>query len=247
MFNLEQSIAEWRRQMWAAGLKSPAHLDELECHLRDDIEQEIRTGADEATAFETAVQRIGRPGPLGKEFMKTNHFKRPLWQKLKAFILGARSTSISAMDNFEPAALQTLQLAPDQARHFNHDFVGTEHILLALTRSSSQALRNVMQKLGVREEILRQEIERFVPTGPIVVTASKIPYTPRARKSLRLAAEEAKNLRQPCVRAEHIFLGLLREGSGVAAIVLKNLGVRLETARAEILKEIDAHPDAGCA
>jgi hypothetical protein len=240
MFNLEHAIAEWRREMLDAGIKAPVPLDELESHLRDDIEHQIKSGAAEAHAFEMAVQRIGQAVPLKKEFMKTSGFKKKVLRILKALTPAGGKASLPALDQFEPAALKTLQLAPDEARHFNHDFVGTEHILLALNRSGSKALVNVMQKLGVQDEILRREIERFVSTGPVAVTAAKIPYTPRARKSLKLAAEEARKLNEPHVRAEHIFLGLLREGGGVAALVLKRLGVRLETARAEILKEMNA-------
>jgi len=245
MFNLEQAIAEWRRQLRAVGIKSRAFLDELESHLRDDIEPQVRTGADESRSFATALERMGQPAPLKKEFMKTSNLKTKLWRTLKAFVPGAREVRLPAIDNFEPAALQTLQMAPDEARRFNHDFVGTEHLLLALTRSGSKAVANVMQKLGAGEEILRREIERIVSTGAATVTAPRIPYTPRARKSLRLAADEARKLNRPHVQPEHIFLGLLREGSGVAALVLKNLGVRLETARAEILKEMGASSSAG--
>lgn len=244
MFSLETAIAEWRKQMLAAGIKTPVPLDELENHLREDIEQQMHAGADEARAFEIAVQHIGQPAPLKKEFMKTVHFKWLLLQKIKCF-LGIRTASLPEVDTFAPAALQALQLAPEEARHFNHDFVGTEHVLLGLARSDSKSVSNVMQKLGVRSDALRVEIERFVHTGTIAVTAANIPYTPRAKQALQLAAEEARKLNQPHIRAEHIFLGLLREGGGVAALVLKNLGVSLEGARAEVLKEASAHPGAG--
>jgi hypothetical protein len=244
MFNLEQSIAEWRRQMLAAGIKSPVPLEELECHLREEIEQQIRAGADEARAFQIAVLNIGQAAPLKKEFMKTGNFKSVLWQKVKS-VLGIRTVSLPALDTFEPAALQTLQLAPAEARHLNHTFVGTEHLLLGLIKSGSKSVSNVMQKLGVKSDALLREIEQFVPVGPAAVTAAEIPYTPRAREALQLAAVEARKLNQPHVKAEHIFLGLVREGGGVAAIALKNLGVRLETARAEVLKEMTAHPEAG--
>jgi hypothetical protein len=245
MFDLEHAIAEWRRQMLAAGIKAPVPLDELESHLRDDIEQQTRTGIEEARAFERAVQRIGHAAPLRKEFMKTNNFKRVILRQLKALFSRGSEVPLPATHNFEPAALQTLRLAPEEARSFNHDFVGTEHILLALIRSDSKALVNVMKKLGIRNEIVRREIERVVSTGAMAVPAPEIPYTPRARKSLKLAGEEARKLNQAQVRAEHIFLGLLGEGSGVAAVVLRNLGVRVETARAEILKEMNARPNAG--
>jgi hypothetical protein len=244
MFNLDLAIQRWREQMLAAGIQSPEPLDELECHLREDIEQQTLAGTDEACAFQMAVQHVGKAVTLKKEFMKTGNSKLVLLRKLKSF-LGIKEAPFPATDDFEPAAKQTLELAPEEARHFNHTFVGTEHILLGLTRSGSKSVLNVMQKLGVTSDALRGEIERFVSTGPMAVTATTIPYTPRAREALQLAAEEARKQNQYHVKAEHIFLGLLREGGGVAAVVLKNLGVRLESARAEVLKEISTRPEAG--
>jgi hypothetical protein len=245
MFNLEKSIAEWRQQMLAVGIQAPVPLEELDCHLREDIAQHVAAGMDEASAFEQAVRQIGEASPLRKEFMKTNSPIRTLLRKLKSFVLGAREIPLPALEQFEPAAQQTLTLAPEEARQFKHNFVGTEHLLLGLTRSGSRTVTNVLQKLGVSANLLRMEIERLVPTGPLATAAGQIPYTPRARQALQLSAEEAHRLNQSRVRPEHIFLGLLREGSGVAALVLKNLGVRLESARAEVLKEMRAHPEAG--
>ena len=231
--------------MLAAGIKSPAPLEELEAHLREDVEEQAKSGHSEAEAFETAVRHIGQAVALRKEFMKTSNSKAVFLRKLKSFILGVREVPFPSLEDFEPAARQTLDLAPEEARHFNHNFVGTEHVLLGLTRSGSKTVSNVLQKLGVTGDALRVEIERFVSVGPAPVTAHDIPYTPRARQALQLASEEAQKLNQHHVRAEHIFLGLLREGGGVAAVVLKKLGVRLENARAEILKEMTAHPEAG--
>jgi len=244
MFNYEKAIARWRRQMRAAGFNSPVPLDELENHLRDDVEQQVRAGTDEARAFAAAVQRLGPPAPLQREFKKARAFKTTLLRKLKAFLSGPGETPFPDLAAFEPEALQALQLAPDEARHLNHDFVGTEHLLLALSRSGSKPIAHVLQKFGVQTETLRLEIERIVSTGAIAVTAPTIPYTPRARKSLQLAAAEARKLNQPHIRAEHVFLGLLLEGGGVAALVLRELGVRLDTARAEILRQMPSHPGA---
>jgi hypothetical protein len=204
MFNLEQSIVEWRQRMLAAGIQTPVPLEELESHLREEIEQQIRAGADEARAFEIAIQNIGRAAPLKKEFMKTANLKWMLWQKVKS-LFGFRD--VPALDTFEPAALQALQLAPAEARHLNHNFVGTEHLLLGLTKSGSKSVSNVMQKLGVKSDALLKEIEQFVAIGPETVTACEISYTPHAREALQLAAVEARKLKQSHVKAEHIFLG----------------------------------------
>jgi ATP-dependent Clp protease ATP-binding subunit ClpC len=164
---------------------------------------------------------------------------------LKYSLLGVGEIPLPALDNFEPAAMRSLELAPEEARHFNHGFVGTEHILLGLTRSESKSLSNVMRRLGVSSEAVRLEIEQIVTAGTGGCVPIHIPLTPRARQALRLAAQEAKSLSECQVRAEHVFLGLLREGGGVAAMVLKKLGVRAENARAEILKEIRALREAG--
>jgi hypothetical protein len=238
MFDLELAIAQWRQQMLAAGVKAPVPLEELEAHLREDIEQQVRAGTEASRAFEIAVRHIGGAVELKKEFKKTGNAKWMFLRKLRGFLLGAGEIPLPALDNFEPAARRTLELAPEEARHFHHTFVGTEHILLGLARSESKSLSNVMQRLGVSTAAVRREIEQIVTAGTGASTLTTIPFTPRARRALRLAAQEAKGLSDRQVRAEHVFLGLLREGGGVAAMVLKKLGVRAENARAEILKEI---------
>jgi len=243
VFNLEQAIARWRQLMLGAGIQAPVPLEELECHLREDIERQVRTGIEEERAFELAVQQIGQAVELNQEFMKTGNAKWMMLRKLKGFLLGVPEVPLPALDNFEPAARQTLKLAPEEARQFNHDFVGTEHLLLGLTRSGSKTLLKIMQQLGVESEAVRLEIERFVSVGAVAASATEVPFTPRARQALQLAVEEARKLNQRHVKAEHIFLGLLREGSGVAAVVLKALGVQLERARAEILREMSTHPE----
>jgi hypothetical protein len=244
MFDLEKSIAVWRQQMLAAGIQAPVPLDELECHLREDIAQQVAAGMDEARAFELAIRQIGHAAPLRKEFMKAKSPIRMILWKLKSFVLGAREIPLPATEEFEPAAQQALTLAPEEARQFKHDFVGTEHLLLGLTHSGSRTVTNVLQKLGVSVEVLRVEIERLVGAGPVGADTREIPYTPRALQALQLSIQEARGLNQPRVRPEHIFLGLLREGGGVAALVLKNLGVQLESARAEVMREMRAHPEA---
>jgi Clp amino terminal domain, pathogenicity island component len=243
MFDLETAIANWRKQMLAAGIQSPVPLEELESHLREDVEQQVRSGTIESQAFHIAVQRIGQALTLKKEFMKTDDIKGTFLRKLKRFLLGPGDAPLPAVEDFAPAARQTLELAPAEARRFHHDFVGTEHILLGLIQSGSKTVGNVMRELGVDSEAVRLEIGKIVSMGPVHEITSKILLTPRAREALQLATEEARKLSQPRVKAEHIFLGLLREGSGVAALVLKKLGVQIGSVRMEILKELRANPD----
>ncbi len=143
------------------------------------------------------------------------------------------------MSNFTPRAQQVLALARKEADRFNHNFVGTEHLLLGLIKLGQGVAVNVLQKMGLDLETVRLEVEKQVGTGPDQKQVGNIPYTPRVKKVLNLASKEAKNLAHTYVGTEHILLGLLREGEGVAARVLKNLDVDIEQTRQEILRELD--------
>jgi ATP-dependent Clp protease ATP-binding subunit ClpC len=147
--------------------------------------------------------------------------------------------SDEAMSNFTPRAQQVLALARKEADRFNHNFVGTEHLLLGLIKLGQGVAVNVLQKMGLDLETVRMEVEKQVGTGPDQKMIGNIPYTPRVKKVLALASKEAKALNHTYVGTEHILLGLLREGDGVAARVLKNLDVDIEQTRQEILKELD--------
>src|SRR5687767_10800003 len=156
--------------------------------------------------------------------------------------------SEEAMNNFTPRAQQVLALARKEADRFNHNFVGTEHLLLGLIKLGQGVAVNVLQKIGLDLETVRMGVEKLVGTGPDQKMIGNIPYTPRVKKVLALAAKEAKALNHTYVGTEHILLGLLREGDGVAARVLKNLDVDIERTRQEILKELDpnfANQDEG--
>ena len=148
------------------------------------------------------------------------------------------------MQNFTPRAQQVLALARKEADRFNHNFVGTEHLLLGLIKLGQGVAVNVLQKMGLDLETVRMEVEKQVGTGPDQKVMGNIPYTPRVKKVLALASKEAKALSHTYVGTEHILLGLLREGDGVAARVLKNLDVDIEQTRQEILKELDPNLSA---
>jgi ATP-dependent Clp protease ATP-binding subunit ClpA len=154
MFELDQAIAEWRQRMIAGGIKSPVPLEELESHLREDVQNQIRSGATPERAFIAATKQM-----------------------------------------------------------------------------------------GVRRELVRAEIEKIVGAGSQCGNVQALPYTPRVKKSLDLAAREAKILKRPQIGAEHIFLGLVIEGSGVAGLVLKRLGVDAGKACGEIMKELSGQKD----
>src|ERR1700748_1550172 len=143
------------------------------------------------------------------------------------------------MNNFPPPGEKVLPLARNEADRFNHNYVGTEHLLLGLIKLGQGVAVNVLQKMGLDLETVRMEVEKHVGSHPETKMVGNIPYTPRVKKVLALAGKEAKALNHSYVGTEHILLGLLREGEGVAARVLKSLEVDIERTRNEILKELD--------
>jgi len=150
------------------------------------------------------------------------------------------------MNNFTPRAQQVLALARKEADRFHHNYVGTEHILLGLIKLGQGVAVSVLQKMGLELEGVRAEVEKQVGLGQESKTpAGSIPYTPRVKKVLALAGKEAKALNHSYVGTEHILLGLLREGEGVAARVLKTLDIDIERTRQEILKELDPQFSSG--
>jgi ATP-dependent Clp protease ATP-binding subunit ClpC len=143
------------------------------------------------------------------------------------------------MNNFTPRAQQVLALARKEADRFSHNYVGTEHVLLGLIKLGQGVAVNVLERMGLDLDRVRMEVEKEVGTGSAGQSTGNIPYTPRVKKVLALADKEAKALNHSYVGTEHLLLGLLREGDGVAARVLKQLDVDIQTARNEILAEID--------
>lgn len=149
------------------------------------------------------------------------------------------------MNNFTPRAQQVLALARKEADRFNHSYVGTEHLLLGLIKLGQGVAVNVLERMGLELESVRMEVEKEVGSGPPQKTSGNIPYTPRVKKVLALANKEAKALNHSYVGTEHLLLGLLREGEGVAARVLKRLDVDIQRTRNEILAEIDPNFSPG--
>ena len=143
------------------------------------------------------------------------------------------------MSNFTPRAQQVLALARKEADRFHHNYVGTEHLLLGLINLGQGVAVNVLQKMGLDLDTVRQAVDEQVGLGPEAKPSGNVPYTPRVKKVLALAGKEAKSLNHSYVGTEHILLGLLREGEGVAARVLKSLDIDVERCRNEILSELD--------
>jgi hypothetical protein len=380
MFNLEEAIAKWKRQVAAAGIKPLEVLDELESHLRDEIERQLQSGADEQHAYEAAVAAIGQVNALRVEFAKLKRadegwrkFLRvfyfssvafillvntwtlleyemsllekfigicaaslitlclaclpyllnslpaapytgllriiklainlvwlwPIWALLQAthtvnlevgmiptaillcltaaiglaalaYGLNNRrrpghdsdcppppfqpqtqpnpptrpcppdfGISLPPAQRFGAIACEALEAASEEASQLGHDFIGTEHVLLGVLKLAKGAFADTLAKIHVDHETARAEIERLISPVPSHAGRTTIPLTPRARKALQLAAREADALDHHCISAEHIFLGLLLEGSGVAALVLKKLGVHIGETRGQILSQVN--------
>lgn len=138
-------------------------------------------------------------------------------------------------ERFTDRARKVMQLANQEAQRFNHEYIGTEHILLGLVKEGSGVAANVLKNLDVDLRKIRLEVEKLVQSGPEMVTVGKLPQTPRAKKVIEYSMEEARHLNHSYVGTEHILLGLLREQEGVAAQVLMNLGLKLEEVREEVL------------
>jgi hypothetical protein len=373
MFKLEQAIADWRRRMEAGGIQSKGILDELEGHLRDDIEAQVRSGLDEERAFALAARRLGPANALNHEFAKSTRaplaprrmflrtfycvcaavavladawtiisfdlgpaervvaaglltvfamylfglpfswwWKRralrlylagvmkvfgvlmnlwvllalltalgvvrlqigivaemTLWSLCAAYgltalacVLNQRRGGLGGSDGGLPAGMpgprpippnrppcpemdiplppsaalseearRALEIAREEALGLGHDFIGTEHVLLGLLNTAGGALAQALQHNRVDSQAVRAEVRRLISDQPAHPANAALPFTPRARKALQFAVREAKASKRAPIGAEHILLGLCLEGSGIAAIALRNLGVRLERLR----------------
>ena len=160
------------------------------------------------------------------------------WKKPQAPPVPTIKPGTPSSYQFTPRAQQVLALSRKEAERLNHNFVGTEHLLLGLISLGQGVAVTVLAKLGVDLEAARREVEKHIGRGPDQTIAGNIPYTPRVKKVLALAAKDAKTLNHTYVGTEHILLGLLTEGDGLAARVLKDLGVDTKKTRQEILSEL---------
>ncbi|MSR46771.1 MAG: ATP-dependent Clp protease ATP-binding subunit [Planctomycetes bacterium] len=145
-------------------------------------------------------------------------------------------------DRFTDRARKVMGLAKAEAQRLNHEYIGTEHILLGLVQEGSGVAANVLKNMNIDLKRIRAEIEKIVKGSPTLVTQGNLPFTPRAKKVLELAVEEASNLGHNYIGTEHLLLGLIKENEGIAARVLLNLGVKLEEVRDEILEFLGADP-----
>jgi ATP-dependent Clp protease ATP-binding subunit ClpC len=142
-------------------------------------------------------------------------------------------------DKFTIRARKVLTLSQEEAQHFQHNYIGTEHLLLGLVREGEGVAAKVLTNLGVQLSDVRKAIEFIIGRGERIITG-EIGLTPRAKKVIELAVDEARMLNHHYIGTEHILLGLVREGGGIAAGVLESMGVKLEQVRAETLKVLDS-------
>jgi hypothetical protein len=284
MFDLEREIQGWRQELLTNGL-SGSELDELEDHLRADIEEQRRSGVAVREAFAIAVKRIGRGSLLNTQFDFANASELgngrrsntavvvlkgtigllaawalvvtavyclsgvPIALKTGASLLGVPFLAIVAgsvwvhgrgrraeeilQGMFTPDGQELLSLARGEARRLGHDYVGTEHLLLALTIHDTGVLAKLLEQVGLAREALREEIENRIKACVAQGLRTRLPCTPRLNKALRLAASEAASGRKQ-VNADYVLLGLLRERTGVAGSALRSLGFSAEQVRCSL-------------
>ncbi|MBU0633669.1 MAG: ATP-dependent Clp protease ATP-binding subunit [Candidatus Omnitrophica bacterium] len=138
-------------------------------------------------------------------------------------------------DRFTERARKVILLAKEEAKRFNHDYIGTEHILLGLIKEGEGVAAAVLQNLGLNLDMIRLEVEKLVQAGPSTVTSGDIPFTPKAKRVIEMSMDEAKGLGHNYIGTEHLLLGLIKEGEGVSSQVLMNLGLDLEKVKREIM------------
>ncbi len=152
-------------------------------------------------------------------------------------------------ERFTDRARRAVDLAGEEARALNHDYIGTEHILLGLIHEGEGVAAHALESLGISLDDVRQQVEQIIGQGQQAPWSGQIPYTPRAKKVLELSLREAKHLGHHYIGTEHILLGLIREGHGVAAQVLTELGADLNGVRQRVIQLLHEHqgrpPEAG--
>lgn len=143
-------------------------------------------------------------------------------------------------ERFTKRARRVMLLTEDESQRFNHEYIGTEHILLGLVKEVNGGAATILETLDVDQDAVRVAIEQLLPVGPKLATkAYELPFTPRATKAVSYALEEVQRLDHPSVGTQHLLIGLLRESEGVACQVLGSFGVMLVDARVEAMKPID--------
>src|SRR6266851_519593 len=164
-------------------------------------------------------------------------------QLIRKIIQGKHTTPSDLVGRFDPftkRAGHVLTLAQEEARHFQHNYIGTEHLLLGLVREGEGVASQVLSNLGIEVDQIRHAVEAIIGRGERIVLG-ELGLTPRAKKVIELAMDEARRLNHRFIGTEHLLLGLIREGEGIAAGVLENLGLQLEQVRTETVRVLRQH------
>jgi ATP-dependent Clp protease ATP-binding subunit ClpA len=143
-------------------------------------------------------------------------------------------------ERFTDRARRVIVLAQEEARLLDHDYIGTEHLLLGLAREGQGVAAKALEVLGIRLEALRSQVEEIIGRGQRA-PSGHVPFTPRAKTVLELSLREALELGHDYIGTEHLLLGLIREGEGVAAQVLVGLGADLARARGQVIELLSGH------
>ncbi len=164
-------------------------------------------------------------------------------QLLRKVIQGKHTTPselLNGLDLFTKRARHVLTLAQEEAQRFQHNYIGTEHLLLGLVREEEGIAAQVLSNLGIEVDQVRHAVEAIIGRGERLVLG-ELGLTPRAKKVMELAMDEARRLNHRFIGTEHLLLGLIREGEGIAAGVLENLGLQLEQVRTETVRVLRQH------
>ena len=145
---------------------------------------------------------------------------------------------------FTDRARRVVVLAQEEARRLNHNYLGTEHLLLGLLRESGGVAARALESLGISLDAVRQQVEEIIGLGQ-QAPSGHIPFTKRAKKALELSLRESLQLNHNYIGTEHILLGLLHEGDGVAAQVLMKLGADLNQVRQQVIQLLQRPPASG--
>ena len=178
--------------------------------------------------------------------MNPNQLRDPFIQLFREVFQGKRVTPsmmqkvMNRFDKFTQSGRRTLSLAQEEAQRFKHNYIGTEHLLLGLIREKEGVAAQVLNNLGVELDQVRHAVETIIGQGDHTILG-EIGLTPRAKMVIQLAVKEAQRLQHHYIGSEHILLGLIREGQGIAAKVLESSGLQLERVREETLQILRQH------
>jgi len=198
----------------------------------------INLGLNLEVVREEVLKSLGHKVPL-EEKSDTPEALRPLIVRREGEV-GGEGEPVQMDGLLTDRARLVLELANQEAQRFNHEYIGTEHILLGLRKERCGVAANVLKWFDLDLPRLRLEVEQIVQCGPNVSSFGKLPPTPKAKKVVEYAIEEAHVLNNASVGTEHLLLGLLRDQETVAAQILINLGLKLEDVREEVLKTLRA-------